>query len=250
LDADVFEHEAQQLLAAVEVEGVDAVQRALGEVGDAQVQAVAGGELALAGGEGLVFLLQAVSADVDLVAASFHLGVVDHAGLVEVSDPPSFGAGVLESALQAGQLGAEQLVGGGWGVGCDRGLSGGDQVRAGEQLAYLVEDEGVQFVGAYAPFGAAVLGSAGAPGVAVRAEVVARRGVVAAGPVAVQLDLAVGAAQQPAQQERVGLGVSGTVAAVVPSGGRDGLQGGLVDDGRDRDLDPLLAGPRGGSGAA
>jgi hypothetical protein len=41
LDADVFEHETQQLLAAVEVEGVDAVQGALGEVGDAGAQAVA-----------------------------------------------------------------------------------------------------------------------------------------------------------------------------------------------------------------
>ena len=55
LDADVFEHETQQLLTALEVEGVDAVQGALGEVGDAGAQPVAGGELALAGDEGLVF---------------------------------------------------------------------------------------------------------------------------------------------------------------------------------------------------
>jgi hypothetical protein len=34
LDADVFEHETQQLLTAVEVEGVDAMQGALGEVRD------------------------------------------------------------------------------------------------------------------------------------------------------------------------------------------------------------------------
>ena len=47
LDADVFEHETQQLLAAVEVEGVDAVQGALGEVGDAGAEAVVGGEFAL-----------------------------------------------------------------------------------------------------------------------------------------------------------------------------------------------------------
>jgi hypothetical protein len=55
LDADVFEDETEQLLAAVEVEGVDAVQGAVREVGDAGAQAVAGGELALAGDEGLVF---------------------------------------------------------------------------------------------------------------------------------------------------------------------------------------------------
>jgi len=59
LDADVLEHETQQLLAAGEVEGVDAVPGALGEVGDAGVEAVAGGQLALAGGQGLVFLLEA-----------------------------------------------------------------------------------------------------------------------------------------------------------------------------------------------
>jgi hypothetical protein len=86
-------------LAALEVQGVDAVQRALGEVGDAQTQAVAGGEFAVAGGEGLVFLLQAGSAGVDLAAAAFHLGVLDHAGLVEVGDSPSFSAGGLEPAL-------------------------------------------------------------------------------------------------------------------------------------------------------
>jgi len=107
LDADVFEQETQQLLAAVEVESVDTVQRALGEVGDSDVQAVVGCELALARGEGLVFLLQVASSGVDLAAASFHLSVVDHAGLVEVSEPPAFGAGVLESALQAGELGVE-----------------------------------------------------------------------------------------------------------------------------------------------
>jgi hypothetical protein len=136
-----------------------------------------------------------LSAGVDLSAASSHLGVVDHAGLVEVSDPPAFGVRGLESALQAAQLGGEQLVVGGRGVRCDRCLSGGDQVRAGEQLTYLIEDEGVQFVGADASFGAAVLGPAGAPGVAVGAEVVAGGGVVAAGLVAVELDLAVGAAE-------------------------------------------------------
>jgi hypothetical protein len=164
VDADVFEHETEQLLAALEVEGVDAVQGVLGEVGDAVLEAVVGGELALAGGEGLKFLFQASGAGVDLSAASSHLGVVDHAGLVEVGDPPSFGVCGLESALQAGELGGEQLVVGGRGVRCDRCLSGGDQLWAGEQLAYLVEDEGVQFVGADAPFGAAVLGAAGAPG--------------------------------------------------------------------------------------
>ena len=55
LDADVFEHETQQLLTALEVEGVDAVQGALGEVGDAGAQPVVGGDLALAGDERLVF---------------------------------------------------------------------------------------------------------------------------------------------------------------------------------------------------
>jgi len=60
LDADVFEDETQQLLTAVEVEGIDAVQGALGEVGDAGAEAVAGGELALSCDEGLVLLFQAL----------------------------------------------------------------------------------------------------------------------------------------------------------------------------------------------
>ncbi len=43
MDADVFEHETEQLLAALEVEGVDAVQGVLGEVGHGDGSAIVDG---------------------------------------------------------------------------------------------------------------------------------------------------------------------------------------------------------------
>jgi hypothetical protein len=94
-------------LAAFEVERVDAVQSALGEVGDAVVEAVVGGQLALAGDESVTFLVEAASAGVDLAAATSHLGVVDHPGLVEIGHPSAFGVHGLESAPQACQLGGQ-----------------------------------------------------------------------------------------------------------------------------------------------
>ena len=115
----------------------------------------------------------------------------------------------------------------------------------GQQLLYVVEHEGVEFVGANASFGAAALFAAGTPGVAVRAQVVTRRRRAAVSPMADELDSAGRAAQQPAEQEGVGLGMTRTVDAVVTCFGLGGFEGVLVDDGRDGDLDPLVAWPHG-----
>jgi hypothetical protein len=65
-DADVFEHEAHQLLSALEVEGVDAGEGFLGEAGDVVVEAVVGGQFGLTFEEGLAFLVEEAGADVDL----------------------------------------------------------------------------------------------------------------------------------------------------------------------------------------
>jgi hypothetical protein len=43
LNSDVFDHQPQELLAAVEVECVDAGQGVVSEVGDASVELVVGG---------------------------------------------------------------------------------------------------------------------------------------------------------------------------------------------------------------
>ena len=65
-NAYVFEHKAQQLLAACEVERADADHGPLGEVGDAVLEAVTGGQLGFAGDEGLAFLVEATRPSVDL----------------------------------------------------------------------------------------------------------------------------------------------------------------------------------------
>ena len=70
-------------------------------------------------------------------------------------------------------MGGEQLVVGRRSLfGQDR-FTGGEQVGSGEQLAYLVEHEGIEFVGSDAPFGAATVRATGTPRIAMRAEVVA-----------------------------------------------------------------------------
>jgi hypothetical protein len=114
-------------LAAVEVEGVDAVQSSVGEVGDAAMKLVVGGQLALAGEQRVVFLVEAARAGVDLAGATSHLGVVDHPGLVEIGHPCAFGVRARNSALQSCQLGGQQLVVGGQGVSSGQGgFSGGE----------------------------------------------------------------------------------------------------------------------------
>ena len=244
-DTDVFEDETHQLLTAFEAEGVDAEHGLLSEVGDALVEAVFGGQLGLASDEGLAFLVEATTAVVDLACAAAHFCVVDHSGLVEVGDPSPFGMCTLEPAVESGQLGGEELVVGSWGLSGQGCFSGSEELGTGEQLAYLVENEGVEFVGPDTPLGAAAVGSAGPPGVAMRAEVVAGRCLAVPGPVADELDPTGRAAQKPSQKEGFGFGVPGTVDAVVPGFGLNSLKDVLVDDGRDGDLDPLLAWPEG-----
>jgi hypothetical protein len=140
------------------------------------------------------------SAGVDLAGTVEHLGVVDHSGLVEIGDSSAFGFRGRDSPVQACQLGSQQLVVGGRGVaGGQGGFSGGEQLGAGEQLTYLIEHVGIEFVGSHAPLRASAIGSAGAPGVAVRAKLVAGCSLTTAGAMADEFDSAVGAAQQPAQ---------------------------------------------------
>jgi len=57
----------------------------------------------------------------------------------------------------------------GWGLSRQGGFSGSEQLGAGEQLTYLIEHEGVEFVSSHAPLGAAVVGTTRAPGITVGA---------------------------------------------------------------------------------
>jgi len=71
-------------LTSLEVECVDAVEGSTGEVGDALVEAVIGGELGLLVDQGLAFVFQAATAVVEFGGSALHLGGVDDTRLVEV----------------------------------------------------------------------------------------------------------------------------------------------------------------------
>src|SRR5262245_66104219 len=164
---------------------------------------------------------------VDVGGAALHLGQVDQPGLVEVDEAAPFGGGVVQMAVQAGEFGGEQFVVGGGCVGSHGLFAGEEHVGACQGVADLVEDEGVERVGADVAFRAAVLGPAGADDVVVATVVVAVPGAVAsAHPVAVGADRAGAAFDQAPQQPVAGLGPAWAPFAVVAAdvgGGEEGV---------------------------
>ena len=86
----------------------------------------------------------------------------------------------MQASVEAGQFGGEEFVVGGGGVRGDGLLAGGQDVGTEQGGADLVEDEGVEGVGADVAFWAAFVGSAGLDRVVVAAVVVAVPGAVAA----------------------------------------------------------------------
>jgi hypothetical protein len=138
-----------------------------GEGLDALVEAVVRGELGSLGGQGLALAFEVPAAGLELGGPAGQLGGFDHPGLVEVGQAAALGLRSLGTAVQAGQLGREQLVIGDRGLRRYRSFPGGQQLGPGQQGLDLAEDEGVQFVGPDAPFGAAAVLPAGADRVVV-----------------------------------------------------------------------------------
>jgi hypothetical protein len=100
------------------IELVDDAGHAGGEVLDAVAEPVAAGQVSALGGEAGPPVLQFALPCGDRGCAAVQFGHVDQPGLVEVDQPAVFAAGGLEPAVQAGQLGGEQLVVRGRGVRC------------------------------------------------------------------------------------------------------------------------------------
>jgi hypothetical protein len=83
-------------------------------------------------------------------------------GLIEVGQASPFGVGGVDAPIEAPELGGDELVVGGRCLGGDAGLAGREHLGSGQELGDLVEHEGVELVGAYAPLPAGPLGAAGA----------------------------------------------------------------------------------------
>ncbi len=98
-DVDVFDQQPQQLLSLGAVELVD------------DFAAVTPGLLVTPPGG-------------DFAGAAVQLGQVDEPGLVQVGQPASLGRGGADLAVEAAELGGEQLVAGDRGADRDRLLTG------------------------------------------------------------------------------------------------------------------------------
>ena len=125
MHADLFDDQAEQSLALLEVEPVDSVGGLRGEVGDAAPQAVIDGELVMLGFELVAFDLEPAVTRVDFGCSSVEFFHVDVTGLVEVGDAASFSGGLVDAAGEAVELGGEELVVGG-------GFAAEDGFLAGE----------------------------------------------------------------------------------------------------------------------
>lgn len=105
LHSHVFEDEAQQLLAAVKVQPLDAGEHPLGEVADALGESRLLTQLGVVSDEGEALLVQPAATGVEFTGPAFHLIAVDHRGLVEVGHSAPLGVSALQPAPEPSQLG-------------------------------------------------------------------------------------------------------------------------------------------------
>lgn len=109
-DADLLDDEAEELLSLVEVKVIKGGQGAAGEVGDALTQLVVGGQLGPLCGQLLASGVQLGVSAVDVFGAALHVDEFDQSGLVEVNQAATFLGRGHDLAIEAGELGGEQLV--------------------------------------------------------------------------------------------------------------------------------------------
>src|SRR5581483_10596958 len=179
----------------------------------------------------------------DVSAAALDLEKLEQAGLVEIGKSSSFGVGRLDLAFESGELGGEQLVVGAGALAGQGGLAGEEDFGAEEGGADLVEDKGVELVGADVALRTA-LSPPGSKAVVVGAEVVADEAVVAsvgaAEPLAVGMNSARAADHQPSQEPGFIGQAPGAELGVLPADSLGGLEDILGDDRRHGDRDPFL----------
>jgi hypothetical protein len=89
------------------------------------------GQLGSLGGQRLALVVEVLAAGLELGGPAGQLGGFDHPGLVEVGQAAALGLGSLGAAVQAGQLGGDQLVVGDRGLRRHRSLPGGQQLGPG-----------------------------------------------------------------------------------------------------------------------
>jgi hypothetical protein len=106
----MVDDKAQELLALMETELVDADGRSVGEVADSLLEAVVEREL-LALADQLVALVgQRAVADVDVSCSPLYLVELKQTGLIQIGESPPLGSIGIEPAGQSIQFGAQELI--------------------------------------------------------------------------------------------------------------------------------------------
>jgi hypothetical protein len=179
-DPDLFDDEAHETLTLPEVELVEAVGYACGEVAYTPAELVGTGQLLVTGVQLVLLGLQTSPAGNGLVGSALEVGEGDQPGLVEVAEASPFGVDRFDLPGEAGELGVEDLVFGDGAAASESGFTGEDQLGSQQHRAHLVEHETVELVGADEPLCATPLWPSSLERVAVRAGVITARGLTVA----------------------------------------------------------------------
>ena len=109
-DTHVVDYKAQQLLALLEAELVDADGCSAGEVADSLLEAVVERELLALVDELVALLGQRAVADVHVSCSPLNLAELEQTGLIQVGETSALGSIGVELAGQSIQFRAEQLI--------------------------------------------------------------------------------------------------------------------------------------------
>jgi len=179
-DTHLFDNEPHELLAAVEVESVDARRRAPCEVEDASPESVVGCQFVALDHERVALSDELVVAGIEFMGAPPEIGQLEQAGLIEIGQTPTLPTNRSDLAVETGELGGQQFVVWRRALRRDGGFASEEQFGSHQRGADTVEDKGVEFIGTDVAFGAPVVLTAGPHGVMVVAPVVAMDRAVAA----------------------------------------------------------------------
>ena len=243
-DAHFLDHEAEELLALLEVEPGESGEDPLREGRDAVMQTVLLGQGSALFDQGGALVLEGLPSGIQFLGPPLELQELDETCLVQIDEPTAFRVSGVHLAIESGELCGEKLVVGRRGGRGDGPLARQQDLRTLEHRTHLFEDEGIEGVRADVPFGAAPVLAAGPQRVVIPAVVVTMAGPIApAHPVAADPDATRAALEQVAQQPLARLDLAGAPFRVVAAHVLRGLKEIVGDELGHGDGNPLLAGP-------
>ena len=167
---------------------------------------------------------------------------LNEGGLIKIGETPSLANHGIDFSFQFGELRLKEFVVRGLTTCRHRLLAVQQHVGTQQRVADLLEDEGIEFVGADIAPRATTMLAAGPERVMVATVVVAvERAIAPAHLVARHAHLTVTALDQPAQQPVSGFGAPGIPLRVVATDTLRRLEQFIVQDRRDRDGNPLIS---------